>query len=191
VFDELYLSFTTSICDGTKRTILTGYVYDFADYGGKVPATFEVFKPNLREASVEGLEVPVYSRSCTYYCIEICYAEIFEYGTCPPEPTYVECYENCEEPEFIGNAAVSVSWKMPTGTNTPLEQSSYSYSRSYSGYSESSSSKGSYRYDIPVTISATLNGENVFSSSPSYDYGYIANTNSKSVTKTSSNKLKY
>jgi hypothetical protein len=185
-YDQLYLSYSEEICDDTTVTYKYGNIGDFSDYGGTVPAKFTIDKLKLTEASIVGLELPLYSATCNYVCMEVCYPEIFEYGTCPEMESYLECsVMDCGVEEYIGTATVSVSLKTPAGTNTPPESSSSSYSFSYGGSSYRSRSKGSYRYDIPVTITAKLNGADLFSSTPTY-YSQLSNTNTKDVSKWSS-----
>jgi hypothetical protein len=114
-FDDFYLLVSSSTCNDTTLTYKRGAVYDSQDYGDEIETNFAIERNSLTKASLQGLEVPIYSNECSYYCTETCYPEIFGYGACPTtETARLECYTvHCGVEEYIGNAKVSVFWKVP------------------------------------------------------------------------------
>jgi hypothetical protein len=186
VYDDFFFSFASSSCNDTHVTYKRGAVYEYENYGDNVNTEFKIEGVELTKASLKGIEVPVYGNECTYVCNEVCYAEIFGWGTCPPElPTY-ECYTlECSEETYMGNAKVSAFWRVPNRLgNAGLTTSSSMYRYRSEGQTYMSKSRGSYRYDVPVKVNVTLNGSNLFSSAPLYTYADLGNTRSKEVTKT-------
>jgi hypothetical protein len=185
VVDDFYLSFTKSSCDNSTITLQRGFLYDSSSFDSIQP-DFKIERDELTKASLRGIQVPVYGNKCSYVCTEVCYAEIFGYGTCPPELPELSCYTTeCGMEQFMGVAKVSVVWKVPNRLgNVGLATSTSVYRTRTEGYTYMSRSRGEYRYDVPVTIKATLNGVELFPSEPVYEYGELAKTRSKDVSKT-------
>jgi hypothetical protein len=161
-------------------------VSEASNYGNLI-TKFNIDVANLKQASVKDLELPIYENTCDYVCTEMCYPEIFGYGTCPEdELPYLDCYtSSCTyEETYLGTALVSVDWKLPAGVTTKPIQSSYTSREVYNGNTYTSKSSGSYRYDLAVTITATLDGESLFSSPMDYVSGDLSDTKSRYVSKT-------
>lgn len=195
-FDEFSMYYSESTCDDSKITYRYGNIYDQSNYGDSVPTKFKTDIKNLTEASLLNLELPVFENTCGYVCTEVCYPYYIGYGdgTCSPETElpYLECYlADClGEDVFIGNAAVSVTWKAKPGTeNTQPTFNKYSSRETGPGYTYTSKSKGNYRFDLDVTITATLDGADLFSVEPDYISGDLSDIQSKSVSKSSNQEL--
>jgi hypothetical protein len=186
-YDDVNVYFSQSSCDDTTVTFMHGSIYDSSNYGDGLDSEFKIESEQLTQATLRSLEVPVYSNTCTYVCTEVCYAEIFGYGSCPPELPALECYtvECGAEETYLGIAKVNVTWKVPKRlADEGLSNSNSVYRSRSEGYTTMSRSRGTYRYDMPVTIKVTLKGVDLFPSSPTYDYGELGNTKSREVTKT-------
>eukprot|EP00977_Amphora_coffeiformis_P015404 scaffold4510_cov183-Amphora_coffeaeformis.AAC.89 len=184
--DDFYLYYTQTTCDGPLYRYQYGYVDSWYDYGGTVPGKFSIEGKKLTEASLKGLEMPIYENVCSDTCVEHCYPEIFDFGTCSDEnPPDVVCYRNCSEEVFVGFAYVDVVWTLNgTFLPPPLEKSTSSYSSKRDGYSYTSRTKGSYRYDLPIILTAKFeDGSDLFSGPHIYSYSQLASTTYKDVSK--------
>jgi hypothetical protein len=185
-FDDLSISYTESSCDNSTITYRYGNIYDQSNYGNSVPTKFTMETKNLKEAEVKNLELPIFENTCTYECTEVCYPYYMGYGTCPEtEFPYLECYTtSCGEDQPLGVAQVSVTWDAAAGTSaTPPVKSRSSFRETGPGYSYDSKSSGSYRYELDIVITATLNGSDLFLTTPDYVAGDLSSTNSKTVSK--------
>jgi hypothetical protein len=185
--DDFYFSFTSSSCNNATVSYQRGSIYEFENYGDNPETEFKIEGGQLTKAWLKGVRVPVYGNECSYYCTEMCYPEIFGYGTCPEtEPAYLECYTlECGTEEYLGTARVSVHWKVPKRLGDEgLHLSNSMYRSRSDGYTYMSRSRGQYRYDVPVTVKATLDGSDLFPSSPVDEYAELGKTRSKEVQKT-------
>lgn len=179
-YEDVYVDFSTTTCDDTTVQFTYGSVYSYTD--NSADAVFGVDPKTLKKSSLESIEMPIYSYSCEYECIEMCYAEIFGYGTCPEdELPYVECYTSvCDPLSMTGVAKISINW-VEDGSNT-YHSSSVSRSRSGS-YSTLYKSKGVTR-DSEVSVSVNLNGQELIpEGEPSYSSGYIQKSDSMDIYK--------
>jgi hypothetical protein len=186
-YDDFYVSLSKSSCDDATITYQYGYVFDSEDYGDMIEPEFMINKDDLTKATLKGAEVPIYGNTCSYICTEVCYPEIFGHGTCPEtESPYLECYTvECSVEEYYGIAQVNVYWKVPKRlVDEGLAKSNSMYRSRQDGNTYMSRSRGQYRYDVPVTVKVTLNGSEMFPSSPTNDYAELGKTRSKQVEKT-------
>lgn len=169
----VYFNFVTS-CDGDTVNFLTGSAYEWS-YNDVKP-TFSLETQKMANALIKNVQVPVLSYSCAWSCYEVCYAEIFGYGTCPPWDVYTECSPSCSYPEPAGTAIIDVTWSDPS--NTPLSVSTNSYRSKFYHYK----AKGSSRY-APVTISAKVDGVSILPGTPSYAEGYLSSSSDMTIYK--------
>jgi hypothetical protein len=180
--EEFSLYMSTYTCDATTVTYRYGNIYDSSNLASQ-STTFRIDGLMLMEASIEGLEVPIFENTCSYNCTEICYAELMGYGTCPEdELPYLECYmSECSNEDYIGNAVVSVSWTAPSDRSTQMTQRN-EVVRSFGKESSSwSKTQGLTRDSLDVTITATLAGNDIFSSQPDSGYAQLSHTDRKEV----------
>jgi len=175
-FSDVYVYFRFESCpDETTLNYLYGYAYE--SFNHAMPSLFTIETKKLAEASLTDMQVPVYSGSCTLTCYEVCYAEIFEYGTCPPENPVTECYQDSCTEGYEDVANVDIVWSSDDLT-PPASQEVWS-SRYRSGGSWSMyRSKGQYRYDMITTVSATIDGINILPKTEGYSYGGLGSSTS-------------
>jgi hypothetical protein len=177
-YENLYLYFTfVTSCDGDTVNYVTGSAYEWSY---NVKPVFTIESKKLTSASLKDVKVPVLSYSCTYSCYEVCYAEWWGYGTCPPEPTYTECSPSCTYPEETGVATVNVNWSDSSNTALSQSTSSYRFKDSYGFYAYRS--KGSSR-DAPVTISVAVDGVTILPGTAAYSYGSLSSTTEMNIAK--------
>ena len=184
--DDFNIYYTQTICDGTLYRYQYGYVNSWDDYGGTVTGKLSIEGKKLTGASLTGLEMPIYESSCNDVCVEHCFPEIFDYGTCSDDiPPEVICYRTCTEEIFVGIAHVNVIWTLDgVFVPPPLDKSTSTYRSKRDGYSYMSRTAGSYRYDLSVKLTAKFeDGGDLFSGPPIYSYSQLASTTSKDVTK--------
>jgi hypothetical protein len=89
--------------------------------------------------------------------------------------------------KYIGNAKVSVFWKVPNKRLAEdLEQSTHVFRSRNEGRTYRSRSKGYFRQNVPVTIKATMPDSSALfpSTGTVFEYGELGNTRNKEVTKT-------
>jgi hypothetical protein len=164
IYDDFHLWFLSTSCNGTHVTYKRSG-YEDPDVSGEYGnTTFKIEGGRLTKASVKDIDMPVFGTECKYDCTETCYAEIWGWGTCPPEPKASSCYTTeCRELAYLGNARVSVRWKVPNRLgNLSLTESSSMYSYRSKGSTYMSKSRGSMRWNVPVTVKATLDGIDFF-----------------------------
>jgi hypothetical protein len=65
-YDELYVSFSTSTCDGSVASYKYGNIYDGSFSGGALSAKLTIETKKLLEGSLLNVPVPVYGGRCTY-----------------------------------------------------------------------------------------------------------------------------
>jgi len=167
--------------DGMTVDFLTGSVWE-SSYSGNAPK-FTIESKKLSQAIFEDIPVPMFRHTCTYECMEICYAEIWEYGTCPPEEPYLECwYSSCTDYEEAGTATVNIQWTDNSNTALVTHSSSYRSKDPRTGSYSLSRTKGSYRYIDNMAITAVLDGSSLVSQA-SYTDGQLSKTSEKSISK--------
>lgn len=178
-FDFLNAGMYLSTCDESTVVFTEGTTYLDTFYGDEVLFTIDTKK--LTSATIKDVQVPLYRYSCSYECTEICYPEIFGYGTCPEtEEPYIACYTTTcdEEWEFVGVADLDLTW---TASSSPY-QSSQMWRATQGGSSYMSKGKGSYR-DATTFASVSLEGQNILPSASLYSYGALSSTTYMDMTR--------
>ena len=177
-FDYLYVGVTQTTCDDSTIVFTYGDTYLNTFYGDTVLFTIDTKK--LTSATVKDAQVPLYRQSCSYECTEVCFPELYEYGTCPEtEEVFLDCYiTTCdEERESVGMGALDLTW---TASSSPYQSSMISRSSStlFGRRSDMSKSKGTYR-DATMSASVSVEGQNILpSTSPLYSDVRLSSTTS-------------
>lgn len=181
-FEGLSLYFRFANCpDRDTVNYLYASVYEYF-YTSNNQNLFTIESKKLAEASLN-IKVPVYSGSCTLYCYDVCYADIFGYGSCPPEEPVEECYySSCVEEVFEGVADFTIKWNSNALT-PPATQTVSSYRYQSDGYWSMNRSRGQTRYDMLMSVTATIDGMNILPSSLDYLSGELGTTMDMSMYK--------
>jgi hypothetical protein len=183
-FDYLAADVYLTTCDEATIVFTEGSTYLDTFYGDELLFTIDAKK--LTSATIKDLQVPLYSYECSYECTEICYPEIFGYGTCSEtEEAYIDCYTtSCDdEREFVGIADLDLAW---TASSSTYQSTQISRSRQAGGPSSMSKSKGSYR-DATTFASVSVEGQNILPSASLYSYGTLSSTTYMDMTRYSMN----
>jgi hypothetical protein len=178
-FGYLNAGMSLTTCDESTIVFTEGFTYLDTYYGDEVLFTIDAKK--LTSATIKDVQLPLYNYSCSYECTEICYPEIFGYGTCPEtEEAYIDCYTTTcdEEREIVGVGAMDLTW---TASSSPNQYSQISRStQAYESYM--SKSKGNYR-DATTFASVSVEGQNILPSTSPYSNAIMSSTTYMDMTR--------